>query len=89
MVDKAKRGIEMVAAVSEALKYRKANPSADEEKIMRHVMSFLSEVRNREAKVESIAAVNYALKILRQNPKQIDRAIIEEIVTNIDSIKVE
>jgi hypothetical protein len=89
MVDKAKRGIEMIAAVSEALKFRKANPSADEEKIMRHVMSFLSEARSKEAKISSIAAVNYALKMLRQNPKHTERAIIDEIVTNIDSIKVE
>ena len=52
-------------------------------------MSFLSEARTKEAKISSIAAVNYALKMLRQDPKQTDRAIIDEIVTNIDSIKVE
>lgn len=88
-MDRTKRGIEMVAAVSEALKYRKENPSADEEKIMRHVIGFLSGVRNRKAKIESIAAVNYALKILRHNPDKIDRAIIDEVVNNIDSIQVE
>jgi hypothetical protein len=84
-MDNAKRGIDVISGVNEALKFKKENPRASEEKIMNHIMVFLRDKQFRETRLDVIVGVAHALKIVeKENLK--DREVIDRVVRELDSI---
>lgn len=75
--------IAMVAAVSEALTYKKNNPLSNEGEIMRHVLySFRA---NEQVKIGIIAAVSKALTY-KENRTLSDKEIISKIMNEGNDI---
>jgi hypothetical protein len=88
MVD-IKRGIAMIAGVSEALKYRRANPHSSEEEIMKHMMNFMRTPEFKNGKMEAIVGVSHSLKMLDREPQLSDRQIIDRVMKEITTIMPE
>jgi preprotein translocase subunit SecD len=86
MVNETKKGIDVIAGVNEALKVRKQDQHASEEKIMGHVMRFLNDKKFNGSRVDVIAGVAYAIKILDREPKVKDKEVINRVMENFDSI---
>ena len=74
----------MISAASEALKYRGQNPSANSEKVIRHVLSSLDS--RVDSQISAIAAVNEALKIKDINKGFNDKQVMQALMDNIDKI---
>ncbi len=85
MVDLTKRGIAMVSAVTEALKYRSIGQIPDEEQIMKKTMKFISAPEYKDYQFKMISAVSQAIKILQREPNLTDRAVIDRIVREMGS----
>jgi len=60
--------IRMIAAVSEALSFKKGNSDADNEKALRHISKFVSSERDEETKIGMIASASRALSIQERSP---------------------
>ena len=75
--------IAMVAAVSEALNYKKNNPRSEEGEVMRHVL-YAFRV-NEEVKIGIIAAVSKALTY-KENRIFSDKEIISKILSEGNDI---
>ncbi len=80
----AKRGIAMVSAASECLRYRREHKTNDEEKIIGNLMKFIKNTEFTEYKLEMIAAGSKAVHLFQRNPEMSDREIIFKIVNEID-----
>ena len=74
----------MISAASEALKYQHQNPSANSERIIKHVLGSLDS--RVDSQISAIAAVNEVLKIREMNRKLNDKQIIQALMDNIDKI---
>jgi len=74
----------MISAASEALKYQNQNPSANSERIIRHVLSSLDS--RIDSQISAIAAVNEVLKIKEKNVVYSDKQIMQALMNNIDKI---
>jgi len=74
----------MISAASEALKYQNQNPSANSERIIRHVLSSLDS--RVDSQISAIAAVNEVLKIREMNNQFNDKQIMQALMSNIDKI---
>jgi len=86
MVDITKRGISMIAGVSEALKFKKQNPNASDDEIMQFVLNKSRNIQLQESKVDVVAGVSHALKILAREPGLKDREIIERVMQEMKTI---
>ena len=74
----------MISAASEALKYQNQNPSANSERIIKHVLGSLDS--RVDSQISAIAAVNEVLKIREMNHKLSDKQIMQVLMDNIDKI---
>ena len=79
-MDLTKRGIAMVSAVTEALKYRTLGKIPDEEEIMKKTIRFVSSPEYKEYQFKMVGAISQAIKILQREPNLSDRAVIDRIV---------
>ncbi len=80
------KGVGMIAAVSSALEFRKTHPSADSEKILRHVSDIAHQEKDIEAKLGMIAAASRAIKLLERNPSLKDREVIKLVMDDLPEI---
>ena len=83
---KTKKGIDVIAGVSEALKFRKENNTSDEEKVMQHILNFIKKSEYTKSKFDIIAGVSYALKILEREPKVKDKEVINRVLNDLPAI---
>jgi hypothetical protein len=74
----------MVQAGSLAYSYKKKNPNAEAEELIRHVMSGLGS--KKENKVFGIAAADYVLKYLTKNPDAREKEVMQALVNQTASI---
>jgi hypothetical protein len=84
MIKEKNTKVSMISAASEALKYQNQNPSADSERIIKHVMSCLNS--RTDSNISAIAAVNEVLKIKQKNPDFSDKKIMQTLMDNIEPI---
>ncbi len=85
MADLTQRGIAMVSAVTEALRYRTIGQIPDEETIMKKTINFVSVPEYKEYRFKMIGAISQAIKILQREPNLTDRAVIDRIVREMGS----
>jgi hypothetical protein len=81
----------MIAAVNEAMKFKKQHPNADAEDIMPHVMRTIQGIsRDSDAKISAIAAADSTIKFMWKNPdateKQIFQFILDKSSEIMDSV---
>jgi hypothetical protein len=76
--------IEMIRAASMALDFLKANPNAEIEQIMKHLMKNFSAVES--SKLAGIAAANYAIRFMEKNPKSTQKQVMQNLTENIGNI---
>jgi hypothetical protein len=86
MTKRTKKSIDMVAGVSELLRFSKENPKSTEEKLMNHILKFIKKPEFKESKLEMIAAASYAIRIIERNPLITERQIIKKIVDEMGFI---
>lgn len=82
MVDNEK--IAMIVGASSALSYRRKNPSADSEEILKYVIKTI-EV-NKKAKVFGVAAANFVMKYISQNSQATEREVMQNLTNEIPKI---
>lgn len=78
--------ISMIAAVSEALSFRKMNPNANHEDVLGHISNFVSDKREEETKLSMIAAAAKALAIIEKEPSLNEKEIINRVMQQIPEI---
>jgi hypothetical protein len=74
----------MMIAAGKALGYKKQNPGADHEEILKHVMNNIH--GDKESKINAIVAANRALKYIQENPELGDKKVMQKIMDELDEI---
>jgi phosphomannomutase len=85
MVDN--KNLFMMAAVGEALKYQKANPSFGHEEVLKHIMR--SSNLKQQDKLLAIAAVSKALDYKERKPRSTDKEIIQHLMSEVSKIEID
>ena len=85
-MEKNKKGIMMLSAVTEALNYKSDNPNCDNEDIMEHISEFAKQKKRQKDKLLMIASVSKALSILEISPNSSEKAVINQIIKEIPYI---
>jgi hypothetical protein len=85
-MEKDKKEVRMVAAVSEALEFRKRNPNVDSEKILSHIINLVAKEKEQDIKLGMIAAASKAVFILERNPNMHERMIIKQVMKEFPDI---
>lgn len=83
---KLKEEVKMIEAVSEVFSFKKDNPNADSEKILRHISKFVKKYPNRETKRAMIAAASKALSIFEQYNFLSEKEVIKRIMPELREI---
>ena len=76
--------IVMVQAGSIAYSYKKRNPNAKAEEIIRHVMREIGV--KKDLKIFSIAAADYVLKYLTKKPSSSEKEVMQSLVNQTPTI---
>ena len=72
--------IGMVAAVSEALRYRKQNPKAGNEEVIQHISNISMRERDMTKKIGMIAAASRAVDYIERNPNVSEKEVIKHVM---------
>lgn len=72
--------IGMIAAVSEALSFKKQNPSARYDDIIQHITDISMVERDAMKKMGMIAAASKAIEYLERNPSANEKEIIRHVM---------
>ncbi|MFH1248858.1 MAG: hypothetical protein V1660_01795 [archaeon] len=79
--------IGMIAAVSEALRYKKENPAALHEDIIQHISDIAAKERDMSKKIGMIAAASRALTYIDKNPAANEKEIIRHVMSQTSDIE--
>lgn len=79
-MDQLKKEMKMMYAVSEALKYKKSNPMADNSEITKHILKVVQKEKNQEIKLLLIAASSKMLSLAERNPKLNEKELIKRFI---------
>jgi len=82
MVEKAK--VLMMVGAGDALKYKRENPNADSQEILRHIMSNFR--AKSEFKVFAIAAASKALEYKEKNRNATEKEIMQKVMDESNEI---
>jgi hypothetical protein len=74
----------MVQAGSLAFSYKRRNPNAEAEELIRYVMTELGS--KKENKVFGIAAADYVLKYLTKKPASSEKEVMQSLVNQTPTI---
>lgn len=77
--------IRMLASIHEVFNFKKKNPEADAEKVIKHISKFVVQEKHKETKMAMIAAASNALKLLETNSFS-EREIIKKIMPELKEI---
>lgn len=78
--------IKMISAISEAFKFKKTNPKADSESILKHISGFVQEEKTHDSKMAMIAAVSKAVSISEKYNFLSDKEIIRKVMPELKEI---
>ena len=78
--------VNIIVAVSEALKFRKQKPLARHEEILEHINSLIRQQRDENTKLGMIVATNRALDFLDKNPEMNDKTALQHVMANLPEI---
>lgn len=76
----------MIAAVTEALSFKRKNFTSDNQVILKHIAKFVSVEADELTKIGMIASASKALEISERNPAMKEREIIKQVVNELDGI---
>ncbi len=76
--------IAMIVGASSAYSYKKKNPYAENERIMRHVMMDIK--AGRDVKIVGIAAANFVINYLNRNPKATEKEVMQNLANETGKI---
>ena len=79
-------GIKMISAVAEVYAYRRRNPNVEKEDILQHIANFISNERNKQAKIGMIVAASKAAELIEKNPYLSEKDAIRTIMAEIPNI---
>ena len=84
------KSVKMIAAATAALDYKRSNPGAGHDEVLKHIFSSTRSERDAESKIGMVAAASKAVEILNKNPglkdKEVLRIVINEMPKMITSI---
>lgn len=84
MKKETEKKITLMSGASMAISYKKANPKADTEEAISHVMRSMS---NRgEEKIFAIAGANFVLKILERSPQASEKELMQTLANASSSV---
>ena len=72
--------IGMIAAVSEALRYKKEHPKANDEEIIQHITDIATMERDKIKKMGMIAAASKAVSYIERNPNATEKEVIKQVM---------
>lgn len=78
--------IGMIAAVSEALRFRKQNPSAQNEDIIQHITNIAMCERSNRNKMGMIVAASKAVSYIERNPQATEKDVIKHVMSESESM---
>lgn len=78
--------IGMIAAVSEALSFRKQNPRAGDEDIIQHIANIATMERDITKKMGMIAAASKAVSYIERNPQASEKEVIKHVMNESENI---
>ncbi len=85
MVKEVDIEVRMIAAISEALNYKRKNPPFDTEKILKHISKFIKQEKSR-TQIAMIAATSKAVGLIEKDNSLADREIIKKIMPELKEI---
>jgi len=78
--------VKMISTVSAVLDFKRKNPGADSEKILRYVADFVSKEKDYDTKISMMATGTKAVSIIERNPRLSEREVIKKIVELLPEI---
>lgn len=72
--------IGMIAAVSEALRYKGQNSNASHDEIIQHISNIASKEKDKTTKIGMIAAAAKALDYIERNPDVNEKEVIKHVM---------
>ncbi len=76
--------IAMIVGASSALSYRRKNPSADSEEILKYVIKTIE--LNKKAKVFGVAAADFVIKYITKKPQATEREVMQNLTNETPRI---
>jgi hypothetical protein len=78
--------VNIIATVSEALKFRKQHPSALSDEILANINPLIREERNESTKLAMIIATSRALDFLDKHPSSGDKQALQHVMASLPEI---
>jgi len=78
--------VNIIVAVSEALKFRKNHPSALSDEILAHINPIVREERNQDIKLAMIVGTSRALDFLDKHPTSGDKQALQYVMASLPDI---
>ncbi len=79
------KGVELIPAITEAFKYKKRNPLAAEDEILKHILKFARQ-ESKGTKIGMISTASKTIQLLERNPRLTEKEVIGEVVKEIPDI---
>ncbi len=79
------KGVELIPAIAEAFKYKKKNPLAAEDEILKHILKFAKQ-ESKSIKIGMVSTASKTIQLLEKNPRLTEKEAIREIVKEIPHI---
>lgn len=80
-----KEGVKLVPAITEAFRYKKKNPFAGEDEVLKHILKFSKQER-KNVKIGMVSAASKTVQLIDKNPHLNEKEVIREIVKEIPNI---
>lgn len=78
-------GGELIPAITEAFKYKKKNPLATEDEVLKHILKF-SKQEKKNVKIGMVSTASKTIQFIDKNPHANEKEVIREIVKEIPNI---
>ncbi len=79
-------GAELVPAITEAFRYKKRNPLASEDEVLKHILKFSKSEKKKEVKMGMISAASKTIKLMEKSPRLNEKEAIKGVVKEIPAI---
>lgn len=79
-------GAELVPAITEAFRYKKKNPMAGEDEVLKHILKFSKMEKRKNVKMGMVSAASKTVKLIEKNPRLNEKEVIREVVKEIPNI---
>ena len=79
-------GVNIIATVSAALKFKKQQPLAQREEILGHINQLVRQEHDERIKLSMLVATNRALDFLDKHPDLNDKAALQHVMANLTDI---